>query len=38
MALETLKGVCGIGGFNVVAMDVLRERFPGKSSESREMG
>lgn len=37
MALETLKGVEKIGGFNVVVMDELREKFPEKFNESGAM-
>ena len=37
MALETLKGVEKIGGFNVVVMDELREKFPEKFNESGSM-
>jgi hypothetical protein len=37
MALETLKGVRTIGGFNVVVMDELREQFPDKFNESGAM-
>ena len=37
MALETLKGVEKIGGFNVVVMDELREKFPEKYNESGSM-
>ena len=33
MALETLKGVEEIGGFKVVVMDELREKFPEKFNE-----
>lgn len=37
MALETLKGVTEIGGFPVVIMDELREKFPDKFNESGSM-
>ncbi len=37
MALETLKGVEKIGGFNLVVMDDLREKFPEKFNESGSM-
>jgi hypothetical protein len=37
MALETLKGVEKIGGFPVVVMDELREKFPEKFNESGAM-
>jgi hypothetical protein len=37
MALETLKGVEKIDGFNVVVMDELREKFPDKFNESGAM-
>lgn len=37
MALETLKGVTEIGGFPVVVMDDLREKFPEKFNESGAM-
>lgn len=37
MALETLKGVSKIGGFDVVVMDELREKFPEKFNESGAM-
>ena len=37
MALETLKGVTEIGGFPVVIMDKLREKFPHKFNESGAM-
>ena len=37
MALETLKGVASIGGFNLVIMDQLRENFPEKFNESGSM-
>ena len=37
MALETLKGVSEIGGFKVVVMDELREKFPEKFNESGAM-
>jgi hypothetical protein len=33
MALETLKNVNVIGGFNVVVMDELREKYPEKFNE-----
>ena len=33
MALETLKEVKSIGGFDVVVMDELRERHPEKFVE-----
>lgn len=37
MALETLKGIEKIGGFNVVVMDELREKFPEKFIQSGQM-
>jgi len=37
MALETLKGVDSIGGFKVVVMDELREKYPHKFNESGAM-
>lgn len=37
MALETLKGVEEIGGFKVVVMDELREKFPEKFNASGAM-
>lgn len=37
MALETLKGVTEVGGFGVVVMDELREKFPEKFNESGGM-
>ena len=37
MALETLAGVKQIGGFDVVVMDQLREKFPDKFNESGAM-
>lgn len=37
MALETLKGISEIGGFKVVVMDDLREKFPEKFNESGAM-
>lgn len=37
MALETLKGVKKIGGFDVVIMDELRDQFPDKFNESGAM-
>ena len=37
MALETLKGVTKIGGFNVVVMDDLRALHPEKFNESGAM-
>ena len=37
MALETLKGVKSIGGFSVVVMDELREKYPEKFNESGAM-
>lgn len=37
MALETLKGVHKIGGFELVVMDDLREKFPEKFNESGSM-
>jgi len=37
MALETLKGVRQIGGFPVVIMDELREKYPDKFNESGAM-
>lgn len=37
MALETLKEVNEIGGFNVIVMDKLREQYPDKFNESGAM-
>lgn len=37
MALETLAGIDKIGGFDVVIMDELREKFPEKFTESGQM-
>jgi hypothetical protein len=37
MALETLKGVTKIDGFDVVVMDELREKHPEKFNESGAM-
>lgn len=37
MALETLKGVTKIGGFSVVVMDELRDKFPEKFNASGAM-
>lgn len=37
MALGTLKGIEQIGGFKVVVMDELREKFPEKFNESGAM-
>jgi len=37
MALETLKGVTEIDGFNVVCMDDLREDFPEKFEDNGKM-
>lgn len=37
MALETLNGIVEIGGFPVVIMDDLREKFPDKFNESGSM-
>jgi hypothetical protein len=37
MALETLKGIESIGGFKVVVMDELREKYPEKFNESGAM-
>ena len=37
MALETLKGVEKIGGFPVVVMDDLREKYPEKFNDSGSM-
>lgn len=37
MALSTLKGVTEIGGFPIVVMDELREKFPDKFNESGSM-
>lgn len=37
MALETLKGISKLGGFNVVVMDELREKHPEKFNESGSM-
>lgn len=37
MALETLKGVSKIGGFEVVVMDDLREKYPERFTETGAM-
>jgi len=37
MALETLKGIKEINGFEVVVMDDLREKYPEKFNESGAM-
>lgn len=37
MALETLKGITKIGGFDVVVMDDLRQKHPEKFNESGSM-
>lgn len=37
MALNTLKGVTEIGGFPVIVMDELREKYPDKFNESGAM-
>tara|TARA_R110000868_G_scaffold262381_5_gene520725 strand:- start:902 stop:1309 length:408 start_codon:yes stop_codon:yes gene_type:complete len=37
MALETLKGVKKIGGFDLVVMDDLREKYPERFNESGAM-
>ena len=37
MALETLKGVKKIDGFDVIVMDELRELYPDKFNESGAM-
>jgi hypothetical protein len=37
MALETLKGIKKLGGFDVVVMDELREKHPEKFNESGAM-
>lgn len=37
MALETLKGVEKLDGFQVIVMDELREKFPEKFNESGAM-
>lgn len=37
MALKTLSGVTEIGGFKVVVMDELREKYPEKFNESGAM-
>jgi hypothetical protein len=37
MALETLKGINSIGGFGVVVMDELREKYPEKFTPSGGM-
>lgn len=37
MALDTLKGRGKIGGFNLVVMDELREKYPEKFNESGAM-
>lgn len=37
MALETLSGVEKVGGFDLVVMDDLREKYPEKFTESGSM-
>lgn len=37
MALETLKGVEKIDGFDLVVMDELREKYPERFTESGQM-
>ncbi len=37
MALETLRGIKKIGGFDVVIMDELRTKYPEKFNESGAM-
>ena len=37
MALNTLKGVTEIGGFPVIVMDELRDKYPDKFNESGAM-
>jgi len=37
MALETLQGVKELGGFDVVVMDELRDKYPEKFNESGSM-
>ena len=37
MALETLKGIKEIGGYPVIVMDELREKYPDKFNESGAM-
>jgi hypothetical protein len=37
MALETLKDVTEVGGFGVVVMDDLREKYPEKFNDSGAM-
>ncbi len=37
MALETLKGIKYVNGFEVVVMDELREKYPEKFNESGSM-
>lgn len=37
MALNTLKGITKIGGYDVVVMDELREKYPEKFNESGSM-
>ena len=37
MALNTLKGVTEIGGYPVIVMDELREKYPDKFNESGSM-
>jgi len=37
MALETLKDVKKIGGFDVIVMDELKEKYPEKFNESGAM-
>lgn len=37
MALETLKGIKHLDGFDVVVMDELREKYPEKFNESGAM-
>lgn len=37
MALETLKGLKAVGGFDVVVMDELREKYPEKFNATGAM-
>lgn len=37
MALETLEGVKELGGFDIVVMDDLRDKYPEKFNESGSM-
>ena len=37
MSLETLKGIEEIGGYKVIVMDDLREKYPDKFEESGQM-